>query len=87
MYYHLKLLLTSSKKSLIFLIIIFFITSYKAYCYDGPLFDAMAQIDETVNMKQAIKDVRNASISKIALFARSRNSLGENEKRGGKEKT
>ena len=76
-----KMIPASSKGSLIFLTIIFFITSFKAYCYDGPLFDAMAQIDETVNMKQAIKDVRNASISKIALFARSRKFLGENEKK------
>ncbi|MBI9111832.1 amidohydrolase family protein [Maridesulfovibrio ferrireducens] len=48
--------------------------------YDGPFFDAMSQIDETVNMKQAIMLVRKAGVDKLALFARSRKSLGQNEK-------
>lgn len=47
--------------------------------YDGPLFDAMAQIDEMVDWDEAIARVRRAGVSKLALFARSRKGLGENE--------
>ncbi len=47
--------------------------------YDGPLFDAMSQIDETVNMDQAIRNVRAAGVTKLALFARSRKRLHQNE--------
>lgn len=47
--------------------------------YNGPLFDAMSQIDETVKMRQAIEGVRKAGVSKIALFARSRKKLHQNE--------
>jgi len=47
--------------------------------YAGPLFDAMAQMDETVEMTSALEQVRAAGVGKIALFARSRNRLGENE--------
>jgi len=47
--------------------------------YDGPLFDAMAQIDETVDMDRAMARVRAAGVSRIALFARSRKALHENE--------
>jgi len=48
--------------------------------YDGPFFDAMSQIDETVDMEDAIDAVRKAGVGKLALFARSRKSLGQNEK-------
>ncbi len=47
--------------------------------YDGPLFDAMSQIDETVGMDKAMNSVRAAGVSKLALFARSRKTLHENE--------
>ncbi|QJB55260.1 amidohydrolase family protein [Pseudodesulfovibrio sp. zrk46] len=48
--------------------------------YDGPLFDAMSQIDETVNMNEAMDQVRAAGVSKLALFARSRKKLHQNER-------
>jgi len=48
--------------------------------YDGPLFDAMCQIDETVDAKEAIAGVREAGVSKLAMFARSRKRLRENER-------
>ncbi|MBB42702.1 MAG: hypothetical protein CMM44_02935 [Rhodospirillaceae bacterium] len=56
----------------------------KSYCaddrmYNGLLIDAMAQIDETVDSSIAIQRVKRAGISKIALFARSRRYLSENE--------
>ncbi|WP_319471604.1 amidohydrolase family protein [uncultured Pseudodesulfovibrio sp.] len=47
--------------------------------YDGPLFDAMSQIDEMVDMDQAIRNVRAAGVTKLALFARSRKRLHQNE--------
>lgn len=47
--------------------------------YDGPFFDAMSQIDETVNMMGAMSKVREAGVGKIALFARSRKRLHDNE--------
>ena len=47
--------------------------------YDGPLFDAMSQIDETVDMDRAIRGVREAGVGKLALFARSRKRLHQNE--------
>jgi hypothetical protein len=47
--------------------------------YDGPLFDAMTQIDDRMDMTSAIKDVEAAGVDRMALFARSRKSLGENE--------
>lgn len=47
--------------------------------YDGPLFDAMSQIDDTVSMDQAMESVRAAGVSKLALFARSKKTLHENE--------
>jgi hypothetical protein len=47
--------------------------------YQGPLFDAMSQIDEKVDMNRAISRVRAAGVSKLALFARSRKSLHQNE--------
>tara|TARA_Y100000591_G_scaffold197029_1_gene170519 strand:- start:228 stop:1163 length:936 start_codon:yes stop_codon:yes gene_type:complete len=68
------------KKFLKFCTIAIILFSPKAHSYDGPLFDAMAQIDETYNLKKAMQNVRNAGISKIALFARSRQTLGENER-------
>ena len=49
------------------------------YGYEGPLFDAMAQIDQKPGLARSIKRVRDAGISKIALFARSTQSLGHNE--------
>jgi predicted TIM-barrel fold metal-dependent hydrolase len=47
--------------------------------YDGPLFDAMSQIDETVDADAAIRNVREAGVVKLALFARSRKRLHDNE--------
>lgn len=48
--------------------------------YDGPLFDAMSQIDETVDMDRAMDAVRVAGVSKLGLFARSRKELHQNER-------
>lgn len=48
--------------------------------YDGPLFDAMSQIDEKVSMNRAMTRVRKAGVSKLALFARSRKELHQNER-------
>jgi len=48
--------------------------------YDGPLFDAMAQIGERVDMENALRIVQDTGVDKIALFARSRKSIGQNEK-------
>ena len=48
--------------------------------YNGFLIDAMAQIDETVDFSIAIQTVKLAGVSKIALFARSRRYLSENER-------
>jgi len=47
--------------------------------YDGPLFDAMTQIDERMDMANAILSVQAAGVDRMALFARSRKALGENE--------
>ena len=49
-----------------------------AHGYDGPIFDAMAQIDEKSGFKKSVSRVRNSGVAKIALFARSR-KLGEYE--------
>ena len=48
--------------------------------YAGPYFDAMSQIDEKVRMGRAIERVREAGVDKLALFARSRKKLGQNER-------
>lgn len=48
--------------------------------YDGLYFDAMSQIDETVNMQRAVRLVRESGVDWIALFARSRKRLGQNER-------
>ncbi|MEF2231762.1 MAG: amidohydrolase family protein [Pseudodesulfovibrio sp.] len=50
-----------------------------APAYDGPLFDAMSQIDETVDMDQAMALVRAAGVGRLALFARSRKDLHDGE--------
>jgi len=47
--------------------------------YGGLIFDAMAQIDERTDFFKAIKKVRKSGVSKLALFARSRKYLGQNE--------
>ena len=47
--------------------------------YDGPLFDAMSQIDDTVGMDRAMERVRAAGVAKLALFARSFKRLHQNE--------
>lgn len=49
--------------------------------YDGALFDAMTQIDERISMSmsEAMAQVKAAGIAKVALFARSRKWLGQNE--------
>ena len=49
-----------------------------AHGYDGPIFDAMAQIDKKSGFKKSISRVRNSGVAKIALFARS-GKLGEYE--------
>ena len=56
------------------------LSTFEVYCYEGPLFDAMAQLDERPGFEKSISRVRDAGIYKIALFARSREYLGENEK-------
>ena len=48
--------------------------------YSGPLFDAMAQIDQKVNFNKAVSDIRKAGVRKVALFARSLKRLGQNER-------
>jgi len=48
--------------------------------YSGPLFDAMSQIDETVDHAAAIASVRTSGVNRIALFARSRKALHQSEK-------
>jgi len=58
--------------------ILLFATSY-SWGYDGYLFDAMAQIDERMDMNEAMRKVQKAGVDKIALFARSREYLRENE--------
>ena len=60
------------------------LSPFEVYGYDGPLFDAMAQLnhkseDERPGFEKSISRVRDAGIYKIALFARSK-KLGENEK-------
>ena len=47
--------------------------------YQGPLFDAMAQLDEDAEWEEAMQRVSAAGVGRIALFARSRHRLGENE--------
>ncbi len=47
--------------------------------YAGSLFDAMTQIDEREDMAAMVERVRAAGIERMALFARSRKSLGHNE--------
>ena len=47
--------------------------------YAGPLFDAMTQIDEKEDMVARVAAVRAAGVTKLAIFARSRKSLGPNE--------
>jgi len=62
----------------IFSFIFLFAGSY-SWGYDGPLFDKMAQIDERVDMEKVMRRAQEAGVDKMALFARSRKSLGENE--------
>ncbi len=64
----------------IFIICIFspFFNS-QSFGYDGFLFDAMAQIDERTDFEKSIRKVKKSGISKLALFARSRKYLGQNE--------
>lgn len=47
--------------------------------YQGSLFDAMSQIDETVNAESAMASVREAGVTRLGLFARSRKRLHQNE--------
>jgi len=58
---------------------LFFSLPQNAYSYDGPLFDAMAQLDKKPGFNKSIERVKKAGVTKIALFARSRKSLGEHE--------
>lgn len=64
--------------NIIYSFVFIFAGSY-SWGYDGPLFDAMAQIDERVDMEKAVRRAQEAGVDKMALFARSRKSLGENE--------
>jgi len=48
--------------------------------YTGPLFDAMSQIDGTVDHDAAIERVRKSGVTRLALFARSKKQLHQNEK-------
>lgn len=48
--------------------------------YDGPLFDAMAQIDQKSSLVSAMRSVEASGVDKIALFARSRKALHQDEK-------
>ncbi len=50
-----------------------------AFAYDGYIFDAMAQIDEKYGFAKAIKEIKKSGVDKVALFARSRKYLGQNE--------
>lgn len=47
--------------------------------YEGPLFDAMSQIDDEADADKGIANVRAAGVTKLALFARSKKRLHENE--------
>lgn len=58
--------------------ILLFVTG-SSWGYEGYLFDAMTQIDERVDMYQAMRKVKQSGVDKIALFARSRKYLRENE--------
>ena len=48
--------------------------------YNGPLFDAMAQIDQKSSLVAAMRSVEASGVNKIALFARSRKALHQDEK-------
>ena len=69
----------------LFLLVIVFLFSVapislsQSLRYGGFIFDAMAQIDERTDFAKAIEKVRKAGVSKLALFARSRKYLGQNE--------
>lgn len=72
-------------KRLLLPLLVALLSPFEVYGYDGPLFDAMAQLsdrseDERPGFEKSISRVRDAGIYKIALFARSRKYLGENEK-------
>ena len=67
-------------KRLLLTLLVALLSPFEVYGYEGPLFDAMAQLDEKPGFEKAISRVRDAGIYKIALFARSREYLGENEK-------
>lgn len=47
--------------------------------YGGPIFDAMTQVDETMDMDEIISQIQAAGVNKVAVFARSRKTLGQNE--------
>lgn len=64
---------------IVFLFMSFPVMSFGFGEYDGPLFDAMAQIDHNVDFDEAIERVKAAGVSGMALFARSK-KLGQNEK-------
>lgn len=48
--------------------------------YRGPIFDAMAQVDEK-NLKKALKEIKKSKVDKVALFARSKEPGDKNEKK------
>ncbi|MDY7000314.1 MAG: amidohydrolase family protein [Thermodesulfobacteriota bacterium] len=47
--------------------------------YNGPYFDAMTQIDSSVDMQKAVRLIRKAQVDRVALFARSRKRLHQDE--------
>ena len=63
-------------KRLLLTLLVALLSPFEVYGYEGPLFDAMAQLDEKPGFEKAISRVRDAGIYKIALFARSREYLG-----------
>ncbi len=66
-------------KRLLLTLLVALLSPFEVYGYDGQLFDGMAQLDERPGFEKSISRVRDAGIYKIALFARSRKYLGENE--------
>jgi len=75
----------NNQNFIIYLRVIFILcigfTSFNSlsFAYDGLLFDAMAQIDERTDFQKSIKKVKKSGVAKLALFARSRKYLGQNE--------
>lgn len=54
-------------------------TAWSGQSYQGPVFDAMGQLDETMDLKEVVTQLRSAGVVKFAVFARSRKWLGQME--------